>query len=124
MEGRNDVDCEVHRTVRPVLARLRGRDPGSGRARVQHDPQHPVRLGQEASVFSIAGRVDYVLMPTQQGELDLMHMIPWMGRFRERGISAVFVMNKVTAPRLTYFKQAKAKLVQNGVVIPVDLTLR
>jgi chromosome partitioning protein len=84
----------------------------------------PGIVGQEASVFSIAGRVDYVLMPTQQGELDLMHMIPWMGRFRERGISAVFVMNKVTAPHFTSLKQAKAKLVQHGVVIPVDLPMR
>src|SRR4051794_6346016 len=31
--GGNHVRCEVHRTVRPVLARLRGRDPPSGRAR-------------------------------------------------------------------------------------------
>ena len=51
-------------------------------------------------------------------------MIPWMVRFRERGISAVFVMNKVTAPHFTSFKQAKAKLVQHGVVIRVDLPMR
>jgi MinD superfamily P-loop ATPase len=84
----------------------------------------PGIVDQEASVFSMAGRVDYVLMPTQQGELDLTHMIPWMERFRERGIKAVFVMNKVTAPHFTSFKHAKAKLVQHGSVVPIDIPMR
>lgn len=68
----------------------------------------------------LAAAADLILVPTGQSDDDLDSVRPWMRFVRKTSNQAAFVLNRVK-PRARSFVEAKAILVSEGRVCPIEV---
>lgn len=68
----------------------------------------------------LAGAAHLILVPTGQSDDDLDSVRPWMRFVRQTQGSAAFVLNRVK-PRARSFTEAKAILVRDGRICPIEI---
>lgn len=68
----------------------------------------------------LAGAAHLILIPTGQSDDDLDSVRPWMRFVRKTQVDAAFVLNRVK-PRARSFTEAKAILVRDGRVCPIEI---
>jgi len=79
--------------------------------------------GRETIVNDLAGRVDYILMPTGMSKLDRRKVIPWMTNFQRRNLRAAFIHN-MTDRRVKLRTESVLELEHYGRLLSIEIPRR